>query len=274
MTLVTFIIPVRHQANARNWSLLKTNLAQTVASIANQSHGDWRGIIVANEGADLPARPGRFDVEWANFPPNDLHERGQAGNVEDFRDAFRIDKGRRVLQGMLRARDSRFFMIVDDDDFVSARLVQYVAEHPNRNGWIINRGYIWDHGGKLLLGYDDFNHVCGTSLIIRSDLYGLPAKLEDASPDWIKSMLGSHHRINEVLAERGTPLAPLPFHGAVYRVAHAGSHSQTPGLLRRFFLNRRALKQPKLWLRNLCSLRLVGTATRREFFGGPRYEIA
>ncbi|MGO7360364.1 galactosyl transferase, partial [Rhizobium ruizarguesonis] len=46
MTLVTFIIPVRHQENARDWSRLKANLTQTVASISKQTNGDWRGIIV------------------------------------------------------------------------------------------------------------------------------------------------------------------------------------------------------------------------------------
>ena len=268
MTLVTFIIPVRHQDNARDWSLLKANLAQTVASISNQTIDNWRGIIVANEGADLPDLPERFSVERVTFPPNDMHERVNAG-IEDFRDAFRIDKGRRVLMGMLRARDSRFFMIVDDDDFVSARIVQYVSENLDANGWTIDRGYIWDHGGKFFLGYDDFNHLCGTSLIIRSDLYGLPDRFEQASPDWIKSMLGSHIRIAEILAGRGTPLTTLPFRGAVYRVAHSGSHSRTPSLLARYFLSRGALKRPRQLLHNLSKLRLIGETAKREFFGRP-----
>ena len=42
MTLVTFIIPVRHQDNARDWSLLKANLDQTIASVSNQTNDDWR----------------------------------------------------------------------------------------------------------------------------------------------------------------------------------------------------------------------------------------
>lgn len=268
MTAITFIIPVRHQDNARDWSLLKANLVQTVASIANQSNNDWRGIIVANEGADLPDLPKRFSVERVAFPPNNLHEIDQA-NIEEVYDAFRADKGRRVLKGMLAARDSRFFMIVDDDDFVSARIVQHVSENRDANGWTIDRGYIWDDGGSILLGNDEFSHLCGTSLIVRSDIYGLPERFEDASLDWIKSMLGSHVRIADILAHRGTPLVPLPFPGAVYRVAHGGSHSKAPSLLRKYFLSWEAFKRPRRLLRNLGKLRLVDEGARREFFGRP-----
>lgn len=268
MTLVTFVIPVRHQDNASDWSLLKANLVQTIASISNQTNDDWRGVIVANEGADLPDLPERFVVERVAFPPNDMHELGKASR-EDFYDAFRADKGRRVLMGMLRARDSRFFMIVDDDDFVSARIVQHASENSDANGWTIDHGYIWDHGGKLLLGDDDFNHLCGTSLIIRSDLYDLPERFQDASIDWIKSMLGSHVRIADILAKRGTPLATLPFRGAIYRVSHSGSHSKAPGILVKYFLSWEAFKRPRRMLRNLGRLRLVGEAEKREFFGTP-----
>ena len=42
-------------------------------------------------------------------------------------------------------------------------------------------------------------------------LYALPGRFDDASCDWIKVMLGSHVRIGGILAERGTPLAALPF---------------------------------------------------------------
>lgn len=266
MSLLTFIIPVRHQDNARDWGLLKANLAQTVASISNQTHDDWRGIIVANEGADLPALPDRFSVVRVTFAPNNLHEMGEA-DLEAVYEAFRADKGRRVLSGMLASRDSRFFMIVDDDDFVSAHIVGHISENPSANGWTIERGYIWDDGGRILLGYDEFNHLCGTSLIVRSDLYSLPETFEKASPDWIKTMLGSHVRIAEILATRGTPLVALPFRGAVYRVAHAGSHSKASSLVRTYFLSRKALKRPRRLLRHLGRLRFLDKQLQREFFG-------
>lgn len=267
-SLLTFIIPVRHQDNARDWGLLKANLRQTIASISNQSKDDWQAIIVANHGADLPELPDRFSVTHVDFSPNVLHELTHSPSRGEFLDAFRLDKGRRVLAGMLDARDSRFFMIVDDDDLVNSQLVDFVSSYPDANGWVITRGYVWDHGGKVMMEHDDFNHVCGTCLIIRSDLYGLPAQFGDASQDWIKSMLGSHHRINDILSERHSPLEPLPFRGAVYRVAHGGSHSKTPGVLTKYFLNRSALKHPVRTLRNAFGLRVVNASARREFFGG------
>ncbi|ARP67150.1 MULTISPECIES: galactosyl transferase [Mesorhizobium] len=268
MTAVTFIVPVRHQDNARDWGLLKRNLAQTVTSIANQTNPDWRGIVVANDGADLPVMPDKFSVVRVSFPPNDIHERGDA-TENDFLDSFRADKGRRVLAGMLNAAGSRFFMIVDDDDLVSSRIVQYASKHPNENGWRIDKGYRWDDGGNVLLCRDQFSHYCGTSLIIRSDLYGLPAKIEDAPIEWIKDTLGSHVRIAPALAKRGTPLNCLPFRAAVYRVAHQGSHNKTPSLMQMYFVSRSALKRPFRVARNLAGLRLLSARHRKEFFGRP-----
>jgi hypothetical protein len=202
-----------------------------------------------------------------SFPPNDLHELGKAGR-EAFHDAFRADKGRRVLAGMLAARDSRFFMIVDDDDQVSAHIVQHVSEYRTSNGWTNEKGYIWDSGGRLLFAHNEFSHLCGTCLIVRADLYGLPERFDEASLDWIKTMLGSHVRIAGILADRGTPLEPLPFRGAVYRVAHRGSHSRAPSLIAQYFLSREVLRRPRHLFNNLRRLRVIGADLRREFFGG------
>ena len=211
MTLLTFIIPVRHHANARNWESLRAKLAQTVHSINGQTNSDWRAIIVANEGSDLPDLPPRFAVERVNFPPNERHERQNNANRQEFWDAFRLDKGRRVLAGMLACRESHFYMIVDDDDFVSSSLVQHVADNRDAPGWCVQLGYVWDDGGRLLFATEEFNRMCGTSLIVRSDLYSLPQRFEDASEEWIKTMLGSHRFIADILAERGTPLGPCHF---------------------------------------------------------------
>jgi len=266
-TLLTFIVPVRHQANARHWPELKQRLAQTLASIASQDHADWRGIVVANWGADLPEMPAGFEVERVDFAPNTLHELGNA-TKEQFYEAFRLDKGRRVLAGMRRASDSTYFMISDDDDFVSRKLTGFVAEHRGDPGWYFPSGFVWTDGSRrgLLYRHPAFSKLCGTSHIVRADLYGLPLDGSAVSEQDIKQRLGSHIFIETMLSQAGTPLAALPFCGAVYRIGHSGAHSGSMGVMRTFVLKRRNFA-PLAFVQSVLRLRPMTASVREEFFG-------
>lgn len=264
--LLTFIIPVRHQDNAKDWSALKANLEQTIASISGQDHDDWRALIVCNHGADLPPLPEKFEDVRVDFSPNLKHER-EGHSTKDFYDAFRVDKGSRVLAGMLHARDSEYFMIVDDDDFVSAKITGFVDANRGASGWKITRGYVWGDGGDLVFKLDNFDKLCGTSLIISKASYGLPDSFEAASQQYIMDYLGSHVRIADILEDAGRPLSELPFRGAIYRVGHSGAHSQSRGLVRQNLLNRKTMMNPPKFIGNLFRFGRVNARLRREFFG-------
>jgi hypothetical protein len=137
--------------------------------------------------------------------------------------------------------------------------------HPAANGWKIDKGYVWNSGGRLLMTTEEFGRLCGTSLIIRAELYGLPAKMSEATPEFMMNMVGSHRRVEGILAERGTPLAKLPFRGAVYRVASSSSHSRTPNIFTKYSLNRKGLVHPLTFIKRLAKLRVLTARTRKEF---------
>jgi hypothetical protein len=263
---LTFVIPVRHPANAKNWLKLKQNLTQTIKSIANQKSDRWKTIIVANYGSDLPILPKGFEVAWVNFLPNQLHEQGNV-DKEEFYEAFRADKGRRVLVGMLHAGNMGHVMIVDDDDLVNRNLTSFVEQNPTANGWYIRDGYVWTDGGKLLYEYSDFSKLCGTSHIIRADLYCLPKCIEAAEEVYIRKTLGSHVFFHDQLINSGASLAPLPFRGAIYRIGHAGAHSGSAAILKEYFYHRYLLKRPKELCRRILRLRPKNARIRRDFFG-------
>jgi hypothetical protein len=265
-SVLTFVIPLRHPQNSTDWPGLKQRLADTIRSIAGQDDVRWRAIIVANEGSDLPVLPDNFEHKQVDFPPNPMFEQGD-NDLEVFRDACRLDKGRRVLAGILEADKTGYVMVVDDDDFVSRRLTSFVAGCPGENGWYVQNGYIWGDGGRFIYEYADFSKFCGTSHIIRADLYELPASVEAADPDYVRKMFGSHIFIREHLAARGQPLAPLPFVGAVYRIGHAGAHSKSTGLLRHVFFKRELLNNPLKLVGRISRLRLLGASVRHQFWG-------
>ncbi|NDF13346.1 MAG: galactosyl transferase [Proteobacteria bacterium] len=266
MPALTFLIPIRHPDNMRDKAAVARRLADTVRSIAQQENGDWRAVVVANPGTEIPPLPPRFETVWVDFPPNTLHQR-EGVDQETFYEAFRIDKGSRVLAGMLHARPTGHVMIVDDDDFVSNKLAGFVAEHPKDNGWYIARGYVWTEGSPLLYAHGAFSNLCGSSHIIRADLYQIPENFMAASHDYIKRMLGSHVMIEKHLEESGTALTALPFYGAIYRVNSSTSHSLAGGVSRLFFFNRETLRHPLRFLRRLFRLRLRTAAIRKEFYG-------
>jgi hypothetical protein len=265
---LTFVIPVRHPENSRDWPALKRRLAQTIRSISGQEDARWRAIIVANEGSDLPALPGNFAVKAVRFSPNPMFEQGD-NDREAFLESCRLDKGRRVLAGILHADRGGYCMVVDEDDFVSCRLTGFVADRSGENGWYLQKGYVWEDGGRLMYEYADFSKFCGTSHIVRTALYDLPASVETAEPGQIRRIFGSHISIRDYLEARGTPLAPLPFAGAIYRVGHAGAHSKSHGLFRQVFFNREIINNPFKLARSFGHLRLLNGSMRQQFWGRP-----
>lgn len=259
---LSFIIPVRHPSNSRDWPTLKRNLSQTIASIAAQQSDAWSAVIVANQGSDLPPLPARFSVKWVEFPPNRRVESG-AIRDESWWDALRLDKGRRILAGMIHAGTTSYMMAVDEDDFVHRGLTTFVTKNSGKNGWRFSKGYLWADGGGLLYLTCDFSGICGSSHIVRSDLYGIPAALEDASEEYLRYMLGAHRFIDRILSERGTPLDPLPFPGAIWRVGHSGSASGSTNVIPRLV----DLRAPVRSIKEVFRIRLKTKSVERDFFG-------
>ena len=262
--VITFIIPVRHPKNSKNWENLKNNLSQTIQSISAQTNPDWRAVIIANEGADIPALPDKFECVRVDFPPNDMYE-NQGKDRELFFEARRLDKGSRILKGMLN-RETTFFMVVDDDDFIHRDLVAFASKDRDANGWTISDGYLWEDAGSLLYLHHDFSNTCGTSHVIKSELFKLPSNFEQSDPEYIKTMLGSHIKIEHILSSNGTPLEKLPFVGAIYRIGHVYSHSKSPGLIQYIVRKNQGRSIFRLWS-DFLNLRLLSNKVKREFFG-------
>jgi hypothetical protein len=265
--ILTFVIPVRHPRTVSNWSQVKLNLAQTLQSIAAQTSANWNAIVVANHEADLPDLPKNVHLVQVDFVPPPL----PSGHTqEELYEHIRADKGRRILAGLLAMMPQGFVMVVDYDDFVSNRLAAFVEQHPDSFGWYLNRGYLYD-GGRILLAYPDkFHKQCGTSHIIRADLLGLPATAEEANETYIRRRLGSHIFVQNELEQSGTPLSPLPFPGALYRVGYADSAVKSGGIRDAYFRRWRLRKQPVAFARNLTRLRHLNDRIRAEFFGPSR----
>jgi hypothetical protein len=262
---LTFIVPVRHHASVADWPAVVAVLAVTLRSIAAQTAPNWRAVVVANTETELPALPAGVEAARVDLPYRQLPD--QRVDLEAFYEGIRDDKGRRILAGIKHSRPRGHVMVVDYDDLVSNRLAALVASDPQAPGWFFDTGYLFS-GSSLIYRYPrEFYEKCGTSHVVRADLFGLPDDLAGATTTVIRRNLGSHKFIKKDLEAAGSPLAPLPMPGAIYRIGHSGSNSQSSPLLRHLFSPRDAVRHPRRTLRNAAGLRLMGHSIKREFFG-------
>ena len=168
---------------------------------------------------------------------------------------------------MLHAGEMGHVMVVDCDDFVSRRLTSFVAANSQENGWYMRDGYVWDEGGRILFLFPDFSHLCGSSHVIRADLYQLPSSFDAADELYIKRMLGSHIFLREHLDQTGNPLVPLPFPGAIYRTNHSESVSRSGSTLTKYFFRRQILTNPAVFYQRVRRLQLKTPRIEKEFMG-------
>jgi hypothetical protein len=212
---------MRNPHNSADYARVERLLKRTLASVCGQTDADFRVIVVANQQPGF-ALPENVEVVLVDFAPPDSH-RGSRISMK----AIRRDKGTKLAVGVLAARriGATHVMQFDADDFVSRNIAAFVNARSDQQGWYFDRGYVLYERRDLLRAMSDFHQTCGTSFVLRQDLYG-PADLGlDASQDEIYAafgadvitdVLGSHPATLALLAARGVTLQPLPFRGATY----------------------------------------------------------
>ena len=126
---------------------------------------------------------------------------------------MRADKARKLMRGFEDARTlgASHVMAVDADDCVSRRTAEVVESSPQTAGWLLRKGYLWREGSRIAyLNRKNFNHSCGSSVIVRTDLFH---HLFDDEPP--------RYSFEEPTLPAGHTFESFPFAGAVYCIFHS-----------------------------------------------------
>ncbi|MDC5697699.1 hypothetical protein OO014_10545 [Intrasporangium calvum] len=227
--MLALITSLRHPWNSRDYTEVERIFARSVTSWVRQQSNEFCVVAVGNRVPTVEL-PGGTRFVQVDFPAPSPHRGPHTGIPAVLR-----DKGTKLAVGLLAARqeqpDLTHVMFVDADDFVSRRLAGFVAGRRSEPGWTVTDGWRY-HAGRRALHRQrgDFHHHCGSSHIVRHDLYphvDLPLtasqeQLYAAFGDRLERWLGSHLHVHDDL-----PLTPLPFPGALYRVGTGEAHSGT-----------------------------------------------
>lgn len=207
--MIVFIIPVKSKQVATSWSELSLLFERSLRSVCNQTSDKFKVIVVCNEKPDTTFEHPQIEYLQVNFP---VPENNYTAKVDD--------RAKRVIAGMLAVKDLQpsHIMSVDADDCISDRIAGYVAQYPESNGWYVNSGYEYEEGSnKIAVRKQDFYKICGTCNIINYRLFNLPEKMPSYEEFTVSDrFIGGHPLAKGDLADRGTPLEPLPFPGVIF----------------------------------------------------------
>ena len=223
--MLTFITTVRHPARSTSYENVWSLLRDSVASCCAQTDPDFQVMVVCDRALPLSDDP-RVHVVTVDWPPVD---KALAHRKYKCRSAL-LDKGTKYAVGLARLRylPTDHVMFFDADDFVANDIAAFVNQHPDANGWIMERGY--QLTPKAMTPLDRFNRLCGTSHIIRFGLLnpGIPEGLDHTWPvdlvmavmdrGFMIDILGNHQQPGPWLAAEGHPLEPYPSRAAVWHL--------------------------------------------------------
>ncbi len=207
--MLVFIIPIKSPKVATSWTELSKMFERCLRSVCNQTSSKFHVIVVCHEIPKINFHHPQVQYIQVNFPipGSTLPEK-------------MIDKTKKLAVGLLAAQSLQptHIMPVDSDDCISKKLVSFVAQNPKSNGWYIDKGYEYDEGSsKIIVRKEKFYKLCGTCNLINYRLFNLPKKvLSDEPLTGHDNFLSGHPLAKKDLAERGTPIEPLPFPGAIY----------------------------------------------------------
>jgi hypothetical protein len=233
--VLAFVTSLPHPVNCVSYRRRSLLLSATLRSILRQTDADIRVIVVANEPpeGDLPDDR-RVEVAEVAFPPS-TSPAGRPSAVHGIYD----DKGAKLGLGTAVAlrRGASHVMYVDSDDYVHRGIAGFVTRSPDAAGWYSDAGFFHVRGERTVTAVaHGFHQRNGSTHIVRTDLVGVPEDLdagmardevlERIGRERAGAILGRHRPVVAFFRDRGTPLAPLPFPGAIWEIGTGENFSR------------------------------------------------
>jgi hypothetical protein len=212
-----FGIPLRGRATAKNWDRVCKLLDITLGSVLAQTDPDFRVLLACHDIPNVEkfADP-RINVIKAEFPP-----------ILAVSQQMRDRELKRWLIGeRLRVLGGGYLMMVDADDLVSNRVVEFVRRDAYPHGYILKSGYELNFATGRVHHAPRFDRLCGGCAIFHLSPDDLPSSIGSESPCFFQ-LFQNHTKWNEVAARQNRPFKVLPFRGAMYVTNNGENHSLT-----------------------------------------------
>lgn len=214
-----FAIPLVAKSVARDWERACQLLSCTLDSILNQTNPNFKVALICHDVPDIPKLLDPRVVILKSLSP-----------IPSTPNEQMVDKGhkKRLACAYLYGLGGGWIMLVDADDLVSNRIVDYVCKSDAKYGLLIDDGWEFDCVIKKMTKAPRFNRMCGTSAIFKFSKNELPSNaLHDQRT--LSDAFESHRLWRETSMNLGRPLDFVNFRAAIYTINNQQNHSTLMG---------------------------------------------
>jgi len=241
---LAFLIPIASPRRTSEWNLACAYFKQTLSSIFNSTGRDYCVVAAGHESPnfELP-QDSRFKFLTLDHPLPPLDNGYYLAAIRD-----KIIKLGAAWNYAKSTWNPEYLMKLDWDDLVSFRLVDWLVSAQDEAGYRIKYGWVWrSRTPHLIQRTEQLDRVCGSCLIIRSDLadktgpflHSCDGMKFDNMGQQIEATDGhslvpgagtstlllndSHIRADAQFAYLGHRLATVPFNAVIYRIDHGNN---------------------------------------------------
>jgi hypothetical protein len=273
---IAFLIPGASVQRTKDWGIASALFRQTLSSILNSTVQNYCVVLAWHEAPNFqPPQGSSFKFRSLDHPLPSQEGGNYAAAVKD-----KMIKLAATWDYAKSAWNPQYVMKLDWDDLISSRLLEWLENARREAGYLIRYGWVWRLGSRHVIQRTEyFDRVCGSCLIIRSDLADRTgpfltevegamldqAGRQFAADDQYSLVPGSgtgtlllndnHQRYSAQFAYLGHRLASVSFNAAVCRI-HADNAGGGES---------RGTQTMRMLLGRIRRARLVTAGLKKEF---------
>jgi hypothetical protein len=238
--MVVFLTSIRHPYNSNNFDKVIDLFTTTLHSICSQTDPDFKFIVVCNQIPSVNYEDPRIIYHVVDFPPPSPERKSATGlNV------VKYDKGTKLMSGFLLSRryNPDYIFIVDSDDWVNIKVVEYLHSQKKYPVWSIDSGYFANYNTKQIKRKYGMTRYCGSTFLYLPSFILKLAKLKydvdekssqseliaATSETFIYEIMGDHTIGYRYFTGIGVPPKPIPFRAISWNIGTGENHSGTKG---------------------------------------------
>lgn len=218
--MVVFLTSIRHPQNSNNFEKVEDLFETTLHSVFSQRDPNFKFVVVCNQIPNVKFNDPKLVYHVVDFPPQSPERKTPTGMSAHY-----YDKGTKLMSGLLFSLKfyPDYIFIIDADDWVNIRVVEYLHTRPKYPVWYVDGGYLANYKLKRMKRKHGMNRFCGStfayepSFLIKmaniafhiDETSAQEQLIAATSENFIYKNIGDHPGNYRFFSERGIP--PKPF---------------------------------------------------------------